>query len=62
MLAQSGRFLGLDFNISNCFSWFSVNGGISLRIERLGGGGGGLGGGGGGMAALDELFDNVGAP
>lgn len=28
----------------------------------LGGGGGGLGGGGGGIAALDELFDNVGAP
>ena len=31
-------------------------------IVRAGGGGGGLGGGGGGIAALDELFDNVGAP
>lgn len=27
-----------------------------------GGGGGGLGGGGGGIAALDELFESVGAP
>lgn len=31
-------------------------------IVRAGGGGGGLGGGGGGIAALDELFDSVGAP
>lgn len=38
------------------------SGGRSFRIVLLGGGGGGLGGGGGGIAALDELFDNVGAP
>lgn len=62
MLAQSGRFLGLDFKISNfCICWL-LSGGRSLRIVLLGGGGGGRGGGGGGMLALDELFDNVGAP
>lgn len=60
--AQSGRFLGLDFNISIVFCCFSVNGARSFKIFLDGGGGGGLGGGGGGMAALDELLDNVGAP
>ena len=62
MLAQSGRFRGLCFNISSCSCCPSFSGGRSFRIVLLGGGGGGLGGGGGGIAALDELFDNVGAP
>jgi len=62
MLAQSGRFLGLDFNISNFCIWLSLRSGKSLRTVRLGGGGGGRGGGGGGKFARDELFDNVGAP
>lgn len=62
MLAQSGRFLGLDFNASNFCIWSSLRSGRSLRIVLLGGGGGGRGGGGGGMFARDELFDKVGAP
>lgn len=62
MLAQSGRFRGLCFNISSCCCCVSFSGGRSFKIVLLGGGGGGLGGGGGGIAALDELFDNVGAP
>lgn len=60
--AQSGRFRGRDFNISNVFLCADVNSGKSLIIVRLGGGGGGRGGGGGGIAALDELLDSVGAP
>lgn len=60
--AQSGRFLGLDLSISNFSCCDSVSSGKSFNILRAGGGGGGLGGGGGGIAALDELFDNVGAP
>lgn len=62
MQAQSGRLRGLDFSISSVFCWVWVSGERSLRMLRLGGGGGGLGGGGGGIAALDELFDSVGAP
>lgn len=62
MLAQSGRFLGLDFNISSFCIWLVLSAGRSLSTVLLGGGGGGRGGGGGGMFALDELFDNVGAP
>lgn len=62
MLAQSGRFRGLCFSISSFSCWLLFSGGRSFRIVLLGGGGGGLGGGGGGIAALDELFDNVGAP
>ena len=62
ILAQSGRFRGLCFSISSFSCWLLFSGGRSFRIVLLGGGGGGLGGGGGGIAALDELFDNVGAP
>lgn len=62
MLAQSGRFRGLDFSISSFSCCDSFNGARSFRIVRLGGGGGGRGGGGGGIAALEELFDSVGAP
>lgn len=62
MHAQSGRFRGLCFSISSVCCCWSFNGGRSFRTVRPGGGGGGLGGGGGGIAALDELFDNVGAP
>lgn len=62
MLAQSGRFLGLDFNISSFCIWQLLSNGRSLRIVLLGGGGGGRGGGGGGIFARDELFDKVGAP
>lgn len=60
--AQSGRFLGLDFSASNTFACFGVRGGNSFNTVLAGGGGGGLGGGGGGIAALDELFESVGAP
>lgn len=62
MLAQSGRFLGLDFNDSSFCICLSFNGGRSLKNVLLGGGGGGRGGGGGGTFARDELFDKVGAP
>jgi hypothetical protein len=62
MLAQSGRFLGLDFSDSNFCICVSFRGGRSLRIVLPGGGGGGRGGGGGGTFARDELFDRVGAP
>ena len=62
MLAQSGRFLGLDFSASSFCICESLSGGSSLRITLLGGGGGGRGGGGGGTFARDELFDKVGAP
>lgn len=60
--AQSGRFLGLDFNMSSILLCLLDNCGKSFRIDLAGGGGGGLGGGGGGIAALDELFESVGAP
>ena len=62
MQAQSGRFLGRDFSISNVFSCLSERGGMSFNVALAGGGGGGLGGGGGGRLALDALFDRVGAP
>lgn len=62
MLAQSGRFLGLDFSASSFCICVSLSGGRSLRIVLPGGGGGGRGGGGGGTFARDELFDKVGAP
>lgn len=62
MSCQSGLLRGLDLSISNIFVCLSDNAGKSFKTSRAGGGGGGLGGGGGGIAALDELFDNVGAP
>lgn len=62
MLAQSGRFRGLDFSISSFSCCDSLSGGRSFKICLPGGGGGGRGGGGGGIAALEELFDRVGAP
>lgn len=62
MLAQSGRFLGLDFSDSSFCICLLFRGGRSFRTFLLGGGGGGRGGGGGGMFARDELFDKVGAP